>query len=106
MGLIFTAASTPNSCYVRYDRASATIGLYNDAATSVATKPIGSSAALQNSQCAIGYSVANFSGGTITVSVQVVFKSPAFAGTKTVYVGAENVWGITSPVSRGSWTVP
>lgn len=105
MTMLVTAGGAINSCYVRYDRASATIGLYNDAATSVGTKPIGSSANLQNSQCAIGFSVVNVSAGTINVSVQIVFK-PAFSGAKTIYVGAENAWGTTSPVSRGTWTVP
>lgn len=105
MTMLVTAAGTSNSCHVRYDRATATIRLYDDAGTSYATKPLGSSAALQNSQCAIGYSVATFSGGTINVSVQIVFKA-AFRGVKTISVGAENTWGITSPVSRGTWTVP
>lgn len=106
MTMLVTSAGMSNSCYVRYDRATGTIGLYNDAASSYATKPLGSSAALQNSQCAIGYSVANVTNGTINVSAQIVFKSPAFSGAKTIYVSAENTWGATSPVSRGTWTVP
>lgn len=105
MGMLITAGGTVNSCYVRYDRAASVIGLYNDDATSLATKPIGSSANLQNSQCAIGFSVVTVNGGTINVNVQIVFK-PAFSGAKTVYVGAENIWGGTPLTARGTWTVP
>lgn len=105
MALLVTSAGTDHSCYVFYDRASATINLYNDAVTGYGSKGIGSSAALQNSQCAIGYSVANFSGNSASVTVQIVFKSPAFTGAKNVYVNASNSWGVSSPL-QGTWTVP
>jgi hypothetical protein len=106
MAMLFSSGGVVNTCYIGYDRATSTIGLYNDAATAVATKGIGSSAPLQNSQCAIGYSVANFSGNTASVTVQVVFKSPAFSGMKTVYVNASNPWGYSTMSAQGTWTVP
>jgi len=106
ISLLVTPSGTANACYVEYNRASATIGLYNDAGTIVSTKPLGSSAALQNSQCAIGFSVANISGGTVTITVQIVFKLPAFSGAKTVYVEGANPYGTSSFVTKGTWTVP
>jgi hypothetical protein len=104
--LFSPSASTVNACYVEYNRATATIGLYNNAGTVVSTKPIGASSSLQNTQCAIGYSVANYSGATVSLTVQIVFFSPAFAGAKTAYVESSNIWGSSGWLNRGSWTVP
>lgn len=104
--LVSPSGSTTNACYVEYNRASATIGLYNNAGTTVSTKPIGASSSLQNTQCAIGYSVANYAGNSVTLTVQIVFFSPAFAGNKSTYVEASNPWGSSGWISRGSWTVP
>jgi hypothetical protein len=92
-------------CQTVFDRATNTIGLYSDTGV-LSTKPLGSSAALQNSQCAIGYSVVNYSGRTATLSVQIVFKSPAFSGSKTVAVSTVNPWGSTAFTTMGIWTVP
>lgn len=92
-------------CQTVFDRATNTIGLYSDTGV-LSTKPLGSSAALQNSQCAIGYSVVNYSGRTATVSVQIVFKSPAFSGSKIVVVSSANPWGSTAFATMGTWTVP
>jgi hypothetical protein len=104
--LVSPTTGTANACYVEYNRTTATIGLYNDAGSTLSTKPIGSSAALQNSQCAIGYSVANVSGGTVTITVQIVFKTPAFAGVKNVFVEASNAYGNSPFSQQGAWTVP
>ncbi len=106
ISLLVTPSGTANACYIEYNRTSATIGLYNDGGTILSTKPLGSSAALQNSQCAIGFSVANIAGGTVTITVQIVFKSPAFASSKTVYVEAANPYGSSSFVTKGTWIVP
>jgi hypothetical protein len=94
------------NCSVVFNRTSNTIGLYNDAGTVLSTKGIGSSATLQNSQCAVGFSAISASGGTATLTVILVFKTPAFAGTKTVYLQASNPWGTTAVTAKGTWTVP
>lgn len=104
--LVSPTGSTANACYVEYNRATATIGLYNNAGTVVSTKPIGASSSLQNTQCAIGYSVANYSGNSVSLTVQIVFFSSAFAGNKSVYVESSNAWGSSGWISRGTWTVP
>jgi hypothetical protein len=105
MSVLVTSSGTLNACYVVYNRATATIGLYNDAATAASTKPLGSSAALQNTQCAIGFSSASASGNSITLTVQIVFKS-VFTGAKSVYVEGTNVWGNSGLILRGTWGVP
>jgi hypothetical protein len=104
--LVTPAAGTANACYVVYNRTTVTIGLYDDAGTALSTKPLGSSATLQNSQCAIGYSVANVSGATVSITLQIVFKTPAFAGLKNLLVEAANAWGSSSFSNQGTWTVP
>ncbi len=96
---------TTGSCWVVYDRANVTIGLWDDAASTLNTKPLGSSAALQNSQCAIGYAVMNTSGNTMTVSIQVLFKA-AFSGSKNLYTEATAGGGSSGFALAGTWTVP
>jgi hypothetical protein len=105
-GIIFGAGTVSNACWATYSRSAGTVGLYNDAGTAVTTKPLGSAATLQNNQCAIGYSVVNITGNSLALTIQVVFKSPAFAGTRTTLISAANAWGNTPYSFAGSWTVP
>jgi len=106
ISILATTSGTANACYVVYNRTAGTIGLYNDAGTILSSKVLGSSANLQNSQCAIGYAVALFSGATVSIQVQIVFKSPAFAGAKNLLIEGGNIWGSSSFISKGTWTVP
>ena len=69
-----------NACYLVYNRATGTIGLYNNAATTLSTKPIGSSANLINSQCAVGFTVMVTSGNSVSFTINIVFLS--FSGAK------------------------
>jgi hypothetical protein len=106
--MLFTAgspANIANACYLVYNRAASTIGLYDDAATSLATKAIGSSATLQNSQCAVGYTVMNTAGTSVMFTVNMLFK-PAFSGTKSVYLTALTPGASSGWVLRGTWAVP
>jgi hypothetical protein len=96
-------ANVANACYVVYNGNNATVGLYDDTATILSTKTIGSSNNLQNSQCAIGYSVANVAGNSVIFSVGVKFKAP-FAGPKTVYLEANEPSTNSGFVARGNWT--
>ncbi len=98
------APGTPaNSCYIVYDRTNSTVGLYNDAGTLITSKGIGSSANLQNSQCAIGGSVAIVQGNSVTLSVGVKFK-PTYVGAKTLYLQANEPSTNSGFVARGTWT--
>lgn len=105
MHLLITAAAGQNACWAVYDRTTATVGLYGDDATTLASKPLGSSANLQNSQCAIGYSAATTLGNTVTWTVSILFKA-SFSGLKTVYLSAETPTVSAPFAARGSWTVP
>ena len=106
LSILVTSGTTANACYVVYNKTAGTVGLYDDAGTTLATKPIGSSATLQNSQCAVGFSSATVTGGNVAFSVILVFKTPAFSGAKTVFMQASNSWGTTALTSKGTWTVP
>jgi hypothetical protein len=109
MNLLVTAgspANLTNACYLLYDRASATIGLFANDGVTLATKGIGSSATLQNSQCAVGYTVMITSGNSVSFTINLVFKSPAFSGAKTVYLQALEPNASSGWVARGTWTVP
>ena len=109
MNMLLTSgspANLANACYLFYDRVSATIGLYADDGVTLSTKGIGSSATLQNSQCAVGYTVMITSGNSVLFTINVVLKSPAFSGPKTVYLQALEPNATSGWVSRGTWTVP
>ncbi len=99
-------ANQTNACYAVYDRNAGTIGLYNDAGTVLTTKPIGSSNTLQNTQCAIGYTVMFTSGNSVSFTINMVFKTPRFRGAKTVYLQALEPNASSGWVARGTWTVP
>ena len=99
-------ANLANACYLLYDRTAETIGLYDDNGVTLGTKGIGSSATLENSQCAVGYTVLNTSGNSVLFTINLVFKSPAFSGEKTLYLQALEPNSSSGWVSRGTWTVP
>ncbi len=108
MSLIMTTGSPSNianACYVVFNRVNSTIGLYSDDGTTLGTKGIGSAATLQNSQCAIGYTVVAVAGNSVLLTVNLVL-SPAFAGTKSVYLMATEPDTNSGWVLRGIWTVP
>jgi hypothetical protein len=109
MTMLITAGAPSNlvnACYLFYNRVSSTIGLYDDSGTVLSTKGIGSASNLQNSQCAVGFTVMVTSGNSVSFTVNVVFKSPAFSGVKTVYLQALEPNTSSGWVSRGAWTVP
>jgi hypothetical protein len=109
MSMLFTTgspANVANACYLFYNRTTSTIGLYGDDGVTLSTKGIGSSANLQNSQCAVGYTVMITSLNSVTFTINVVFRSPAFNGLKTVYLQALEPNSSSGWVARGTWTVP
>jgi hypothetical protein len=105
--LITTGAPTnlANSCYLLYDRVTSTIGLYDDSGTVLSTKGIGSASNLQNSQCAVGFTVMTASGNSVVFTINVVFKWPAVRGDRTIYLQALEPNTASGWVARGTWTV-
>jgi hypothetical protein len=109
MTMLLTAgspANLTNACYLFYNRSAATIGLYADDGVTLSTKGTGSAANLQNSQCAVGFTVMITSGNSVLFTINVVLKSPAFSGVKTIYLQALEPNTSSGWVSRGVWTVP
>jgi hypothetical protein len=109
MTMLITAGAPinlANACYLFYNRVNSTIGLYDDSGAVLSTKTVGSASNLQNSQCAVGYTVMVTSGNSVVFTINVVFKSPAFSGDKIVYLQALEPNTSSGWVARGTWTVP
>jgi hypothetical protein len=109
MNLLLTAgspANLANACYLWYNRTASTIGLYANDGVTLNTKGIGSASTLQNSQCAVGFTTMTTSGNSVLFTINLVFKSPAFQGAKTVYLQALEPNTSSGWVARGTWTVP
>jgi hypothetical protein len=97
----------PDSCFAIYDRNSGTIQLEWDNMAGADAKPVNSTSTLQNSQCTIGTTSLTTSGLSITISIQITFKS-AFTGLKNIYMYAAVTDGTinTGWVQKGTWTAP
>ncbi len=106
----FTAdagSSSANSCLAYYRRPTNTLLLLDDSGTVWQSAAVGTSALLQNSQCAlsVGSSTVDVSGNALTLNLAVSFKA-AYAGTKNLYMFASSATGTnTGWVDRGDWTV-
>lgn len=108
LAMLLTTGAPSNiasACNLFYNRANSTIGLYDDAGTTLGTKGVGSSATLQNSQCAVGYTGLSTSGNSVSLIVNLALM-PAFSGAKTVYLQADEPATSSGWVARGSWTAP
>jgi hypothetical protein len=97
------ATNTAGACYAIYNRTNATIGLYGDDGVSFSSKPLGSSANLQNSQCAVGFAGGVVSGNSVQFTLQLLYKS-GFSGLKSVYLSASETSASSGWVARGTWT--
>jgi len=97
-----------NTCMLRYDRTAHLLSLRDDAGAWQAGGAPGSAGIQQNTQCSMSLagSSAAASGQMLTVSVAMTF-SPAYAGSKTVYLYASTMSGaVAGWKQHGSWTVP
>src|SRR5438270_552294 len=97
-----------NSCFLRYQPASNSLSLLNDAAT-VWQGPVqlGTTAMLQNSQCTVSAASSSASGaGTnLTLNLALSFSS-GYAGTQKLWMDAVDNGGSKSGWQvLGSWTV-
>ena len=91
MNMLLTSGAptnTSNACSLVYNIANSTIGLYADNGATLNTKGIGSSETLQNSQCAVGYTVGFPAGNSMILEINLVFTN-AFKGAKTIYLEAQ-----------------
>lgn len=102
--LIGPSLNGQNACWIFFDGAG--IYLANDDGT-IWTKA-GSDGSASNSQCSVNESATAFDNKSDnkTLAIPITFK-PAFAGTKTLFVRANNDAGFdTGYQARGGWTVP
>jgi hypothetical protein len=101
------ASVSNNSCMLYYDRFRAALYLLNDSANSWMPGTLGSGTTLQNSQCGVslGGSSVTASGNSLTLNLAMTLRA-AYAGTKNVYMYAQNASGVNSGwQTRGTWTV-
>jgi hypothetical protein len=103
--LFAPAGVTQNSCYVVYDRNRGTIQLEWDSVLGDASKLVGSSITLQNSQCAIGAASVTATAFSTAITLDITFTG-TFTGTKNIYMyGADGDGSInTGWVQKGTWT--
>ena len=97
-----------SSCWMYYAAATQTIYLANDAgAFANPGLTLGSSGTLQNSQCTVNVSASSvaLSGDTLTLSVSLSF-TPAFAGTRNIYIWLKSPTYTSGFTQEGTWTVP
>jgi Beta-propeller repeat len=108
VGARFTAgapANVANSCYVVFNVPTSEVGLYANDGVTLGVKPVGSSANLFNSQCAVGFTAFATSGTGAQFTVEIEFFPAVFAGPKTVYLEANEPAATSGWVSVGTWTV-
>ena len=104
--LFGSSLSASNSCFVVYDRNRGTIQLEWDSVLGNEITPVGSSATLQNSQCAIGATSVTSTALSTTITLDITFTS-TFDGLKNIYMyGADGDGSInTGWVQKGTYTV-
>ncbi len=103
-----TSTSGVEACYMYISTTSSTAYLMNDTQTNwVGTATLGSSATLQNSQCAVNLagSSASGSGNNLTLNLALTFKT-GFLGTQNAYLSAGDSVGNSTWQQMGTWTVP
>jgi hypothetical protein len=100
-------SSAADSCLLHYDSGSSTLSLLDDAGAVWHTARLGSASVLRNSQCAVAAhaSSAVTSGNTLTLNLAITF-TPAYAGSKNVYLFAQDSSGANSGwQDRGDWSI-
>ena len=98
--------SGTSSCLPHYNGSGVYL-LSDTGATWLGPLALGSSATLENSQCAIGGAGSSvvLSGNELTLRLAMTFK-PGFAGTKNIYMQTYDRSGLdTGLQARGNWTI-
>ena len=106
--IIGSSTATTNSCYLDlYASGSNVLYLANNAGAFQSSLAVGATGTLQNSQCSVnvGASSVTLSGTTLTLNLALSF-TPAFAGSKNIYMYVQNATLGSSLTQEGTWTVP
>ena len=109
--LVNTALDGRNACYVAYYRPGNQLFLVpdNGDGTQASGMSLSGTGSLSNSQCIVSAqgSSAVMSGNTLTVSLNVSFRSPLFTGAKGVWMATSTLAGAVSGwQALGAWMVP
>ncbi len=106
--VIDSSLATTNSCFFYlYASGSNILYLANNAGALQASLPVGATGTLQNSQCSVnvGASSVTSSGTTFTINLVLSF-TPAFAGSKNIYMYVQSASLGSSWSQYGVWMVP
>ncbi len=105
-GMFHTQLTQAGSCYFQYIQSQNSVWLRNDAGTSwMGPVTPGSAGTLSNSQCSINAAGSSVSGsGTdLMLDLAITFQ-PAFAGSRYIYMHADDTTGLCSGWKlRGNW---
>ncbi|MEI9811157.1 MAG: hypothetical protein WDO18_00125 [Acidobacteriota bacterium] len=102
--MINSTLSGINACWMVFDRSRGTVSLLYDNAAGSNAKPFGSSANIQNSQCAMGAPAIAVSGTSTILTIPLAFYG-AFTGLKNIYMYAVGPNGNTGWIQKGTFTV-
>jgi hypothetical protein len=104
---IAAALSASNACYLYYVPASNALYLATDAGAWQGYLTVGTAGTMQNSQCTVnaGSSSVTTSGNNLILNLALSF-TPAFAGSKNIYMEAQNATLNSGWMARGVWSVP
>jgi hypothetical protein len=103
----YAANPTNDACFARWDKATNSLFLLNDAGTTFSSGiVISTSGTLSNSQCTlnVGSSSVSTSGNTLTLKLALTFNA-SFAGTQQIWMYANNATVNSGWVQEGTWTV-
>jgi virginiamycin B lyase len=108
--LVSNALDARNACYLAYSTQASTLYLVNDAGDAggpfAGFVALGSSSAIQNSQCSVTLVSASGTGTTLSLTLNMTFKA-GFGGNKITYVAARDQSGNNSNwQALGVWQVP
>jgi hypothetical protein len=87
--LINAALDGANACYLAYSRPDNVLYLVTDSGSGLLGMPVGGYSSVQNSQCNVSNARASGSGTTLTLTVDLFFRSK-FAGNQVFYLAARD----------------
>jgi hypothetical protein len=105
--VINTGFMSHGACFISYQPASNTVGLWMENTQSWSTATVGAQDIVDGTYCSLNAATASaiFANGVLTLALPLTFKQ-AFAGTKSIYLFSQSGAGAYSEIfTAGSWNV-
>ena len=102
-----TTADLTNACLISYSPSNNVFGLYSDSASMASGGAPGGAGQLKNSRCALDLPTASAvtSAGYLTITLNLTFYTPLFAGPQNIWMRAVDGESDTGLQKMGTWTV-